>query len=53
MAIVGGAVITGVQGLVSDLTGDIGISFMIPALCFVAVALFGFMTGTRALASRA
>jgi FHS family L-fucose permease-like MFS transporter len=42
MAIVGGAVVTGIQGLVSDRFGDVGISFLIPAVCFVAVAIFGF-----------
>lgn len=42
MAIVGGAVVTGLQGIVSDRLGDIGESFVIPAICFAGVAVFAF-----------
>lgn len=41
MAIVGGAVIAGLQGLLSDLTGSIGLTFLLPAACFAAVMVFG------------
>lgn len=41
MAIVGGAVIAGLQGLMSDLTGSIGLTFVLPAACFAAVMVFG------------
>lgn len=41
MAIVGGAVIAGLQGLMSDLTGSIGLTFLLPAACFGAVMVFG------------
>ena len=44
MAIVGGAVVTGFQGIVSDRLGDIGESFVVPAVCFVAVGIFAFAT---------
>jgi FHS family L-fucose permease-like MFS transporter len=41
MAIAGGAVLTGLQALVSDRSGDIGLSFLVPAACFALVALYG------------
>ncbi len=44
MAILGGAVITGVQGLVSDKTGSVNLSFMVPALCFMYVIFFSLTT---------
>jgi MFS transporter, FHS family, L-fucose permease len=40
MAILGGAVLTGVQGLVSDLTGSINTSFVVPFACFIVVGVF-------------
>ena len=48
MAISGGAVVVGLQGLVSDLAGDIGPAFWVPSLCFGAVALFGWDARRRA-----
>jgi FHS family L-fucose permease-like MFS transporter len=42
MAILGGAVLTSVQGQVSDLTGSIHLSFFIPMICFLVVAYFGY-----------
>lgn len=42
MAILGGAVLTSIQGQVSDLTGSIHLSFFIPMICFLVVAYFGF-----------
>lgn len=42
MAILGGAVLTAIQGQVSDLTGSIHLSFLIPMICFLIVAYFGF-----------
>lgn len=42
MAILGGAVLTSVQGKISDVTGSINISFVVPLVCFIVVALFGF-----------
>ncbi|PWG00661.1 L-fucose:H+ symporter permease [Levilactobacillus bambusae] len=41
MAIVGGAVIPAVQGLISDLT-TMQFSFIVPALCFVIVTVYFF-----------
>jgi len=42
MAILGGAVLTAIQGQVSDLTQSIHLSFFIPMFCFLVVAYFGF-----------
>lgn len=41
MAILGGAVLTSIQGQVSDITGNIKISFIVPLICFLVVAIFG------------
>lgn len=42
MSIVGGALITPVQGLVSDITGNISWSFCVPLFCFVVILLYSF-----------
>lgn len=41
MAILGGAVITAAQGQVSDITGNIGLSYYVPVVCFAVVMYFG------------
>jgi FHS family L-fucose permease-like MFS transporter len=41
MAILGGAVLTAVQGYVSDLFGSVNVSFYVPMICFVVVLVFG------------
>ncbi|CAN0093637.1 unnamed protein product, partial [Chrysoparadoxa australica] len=41
MAILGGAVLTAVMGQVSDISGNIHLSFIVPLLCFLVVALYG------------
>lgn len=41
MAILGGAVITAFQGIVSDQTGVINYSYIIPLICFLVVVAFG------------
>ena len=40
MAIVGGAVIPVIQGVVSDATGSLQVSFVVSAACFVLILLF-------------
>ncbi|RIV42502.1 L-fucose:H+ symporter permease [Flagellimonas pelagia] len=40
MAILGGAVLTSVQGMVSDATGSIHLSFFVPLVCFLIVAIY-------------
>ncbi len=42
MAIVGGAVIPAIQGLVSDFTGSMQTSFIVPTLCYVIVTIYFF-----------
>jgi FHS family L-fucose permease-like MFS transporter len=41
MAILGGAVLTAIQGLVSDYTGDIHYSYAIPFICFIVIFVYG------------
>jgi len=41
MAILGGAVLTALQGQVSDLTGSINLSYLVPLGCFLFIALYG------------
>ena len=45
MAIVGGAVLTSVQGQISDMTGSINLAFIVPLCCFIIVAIYGFLAG--------
>ncbi len=47
MAILGGAVLTAIQGQVSDLTGNIHYAFIVPALCFVIIAGYGMVAAKR------
>jgi MFS transporter, FHS family, L-fucose permease len=41
MAILGGAVLTAIQGQVSDITGSIKLAFLVPLICFVLIAAYG------------
>jgi MFS transporter, FHS family, L-fucose permease len=43
MAILGGAVLTAIQGQVSDHTQSIHLSFFVPMICFLVVASFGYV----------
>lgn len=49
MAILGGAVLTAVQGYISDMS-SISSAFYVPLICFVVIMLFGFSTLKRAKA---
>jgi FHS family L-fucose permease-like MFS transporter len=40
MAILGGAVITFIQGQISDLTGSILLAYLVPAACFIVVLIY-------------
>jgi FHS family L-fucose permease-like MFS transporter len=42
MSIVGGAILPRVFGYISDVTGNIQYGYMVPLVCFIAVAFFGF-----------
>ncbi len=41
MAILGGAVLTAIQGLVSDISGSINISYSVPLICFIVIFVYG------------
>ena len=45
MAISGGAVLTAIQGLVSDMTGSIHLSFSVPLICFIIIAFYAGTAG--------
>lgn len=51
MAILGGAVLTALQGKVSDLTGSIAWSFVVPLGCFIVVAWYGMSQGKKKLSN--
>lgn len=52
MAILGGAVITAIQGQVSDGTGSIGISYLVPLGCFAVIAFYALYESTKDLPKR-
>jgi FHS family L-fucose permease-like MFS transporter len=41
MAILGGAVLTAIQGQVSDITSSINLAYFVPFACFVVIAYYG------------
>ena len=41
MAILGGAIITAIQGQVSDMTGNIKYAFFVPLVCFLVIIVYG------------
>lgn len=43
MAIMGGAIMTQIQGVVSDLTHSINISYIIPLFCFLVILFYGYI----------
>lgn len=43
MAILGGAVLTALQGHISDLVQNISLAFYVPFFCFIIVALYAYM----------
>jgi FHS family L-fucose permease-like MFS transporter len=47
MAILGGAIITAFQGIVSDFFGSINISYIVPLLCFVVIFYYGFVVNKK------
>jgi FHS family L-fucose permease-like MFS transporter len=42
MSIVGGAILPRVFGMISDSTGNIQFGYVVPLLCFVVIAYFGW-----------
>jgi FHS family L-fucose permease-like MFS transporter len=51
MAILGGAVLTSVQGQVSDLTGSINIAYFVPFLCFLFITFYAYFKSRNGLAA--
>jgi FHS family L-fucose permease-like MFS transporter len=50
MSIIGGAVLTPVMGLVSEIGHSIALAYLVPLIAYVCVALFSFLSnGQRAL----
>jgi FHS family L-fucose permease-like MFS transporter len=45
MAILGGAAVTFLQGKVSDITGSINYSYIVPLACFVLIAYYAIISG--------
>lgn len=43
MAIVGGAIVPPLQGFVADMTANLQFSFIVPLLCYVFIAYYGFI----------
>jgi FHS family L-fucose permease-like MFS transporter len=47
MAILGGAVLTAIQGQVSDATGSIRMAYFVPLVCFVVIILYGGLVARK------
>jgi FHS family L-fucose permease-like MFS transporter len=47
MAILGGAVLTAVQGLVSDYTDSINLSYVVPSICFLVILYYGYSISSK------
>lgn len=43
MAIVGGAIIPPLQGLLADITGNLQLSFLVPMACYIFIVYYGFI----------
>ncbi len=53
VAIVGGAIVPPLTGLVADATGSLALAFVIPALCYAVIAAFGLYAHRQRMADRA
>lgn len=49
MAILGGALLTALQGQVSDSTGSIKLSYLVPMICFVVILYFSIFVSRKDL----
>ena len=49
MAILGGALLTPLQGMVSDAAGSINTSYLVPLVCFLVVLCYALFTANRNL----
>ena len=53
VAIFGGAVIPLITGMIADLTGSLGMSFILPAICYAVIAGFGWYARRPAIGDQA
>jgi FHS family L-fucose permease-like MFS transporter len=53
MAIVGGAALTPLMGLINDRTHSIALAYLVPLAGYVCVAAYAFLGATRGLAAEA
>jgi len=47
MAILGGAILTVIQGQLSDLTGSIKFAYIVPAVCFAVIFIYSLIGGRK------
>jgi FHS family L-fucose permease-like MFS transporter len=47
MSIVGGAILPRMFGLISDSTGNVQLGYIVPLVCFIVVAYFGWRSDNR------
>jgi FHS family L-fucose permease-like MFS transporter len=47
MAILGGAILTAIQGQVSDLTGSINLAYSVPLICFIIIAYYAAVASKK------
>ena len=52
MAILGGALLPGVMGQVSDFTDSIKLAYIVPLLCFLVIVIYGFRANRNLKISR-
>jgi FHS family L-fucose permease-like MFS transporter len=51
MAILGGAILTAIQGQVSELIGSINLAYFVPLVCFIVIAYYGAVACRKDLAT--
>ena len=51
MAIVGGAVIPPLQGIIADSTGNFQLSYILPAAYYLYIAFYGFWSSKQTIAT--
>jgi len=49
MAILGGAILTAIQGQISDFTGSINLAYSVPLICFAIIALYAAFASQKDL----
>lgn len=47
MSIVGGALITPVQGFLSDISGNVSVSFVVPLVCFIVILIYSVVNARK------